>query len=77
MNLENKEQEEEGGEEEGRKKRKNQGKKEEDTEMQKQQEEEQYRYSLIFVLFCFVLFGLQLSVCLWWLQVPLRGLSDT
>ena len=29
-----------------------------------------------FVLFCFVLFGLQLSVCLWWLQVPLRILSD-
>ena len=28
------------------------------------------------VLFCFVLFGLQLSVCLWWLQVPLRDLSD-
>ena len=28
------------------------------------------------VLFCFVLFGLQLSVCLWWLQVPLRILSD-
>ena len=26
--------------------------------------------------FCFVLFGLQLSVCLWWLQVPLRDLSD-
>ena len=25
---------------------------------------------------CFVLFGLQLSVCLWWLQVPLRDLSD-
>ena len=31
---------------------------------------------VIFVLFCFVLFGLQLSVCLWWLQVPLRILSD-
>ena len=29
-----------------------------------------------FVSFCFVLFGLQLSVCLWWLQVPLRDLSD-
>ena len=29
-----------------------------------------------FVLFCSVLFGLQLSVCLWWLQVPLRDLSD-
>ena len=28
------------------------------------------------ILFCFVLFGLQLSVCLWWLQVPLRELSD-
>ena len=28
------------------------------------------------ILFCFVLFGLQLSVCLWWLQVPLRDLSD-
>ena len=28
------------------------------------------------LLFCFVLFGLQLSVCLWWLQVPLRDLSD-
>ena len=28
------------------------------------------------VLFCFVLFGLQLPVCLWWLQVPLRDLSD-
>ena len=28
------------------------------------------------VLFCFVLFGLQLSVCLRWLQVPLRDLSD-
>jgi hypothetical protein len=30
------------------------------------------------ILFCFVLFGLQLSVCLWcqWLQVPLRILSD-
>ena len=27
-------------------------------------------------LFCFVLFALQLSVCLWWLQVPLRDLSD-
>ena len=27
-------------------------------------------------VFCFVLFGLQLSVCLWWLQVPLRDLSD-
>ena len=27
-------------------------------------------------MFCFVLFGLQLSVCLWWLQVPLRDLSD-
>ena len=26
--------------------------------------------------FCFVLFGLQLSVCLWWLRVPLRILSD-
>ena len=26
--------------------------------------------------FCFVLFGLQLLVCLWWLQVPLRDLSD-
>ena len=30
----------------------------------------------VVVLFCFVLFGLQLSVCLWWLQVPLRDLSD-
>ena len=28
------------------------------------------------VLFCFVLFCLQLSVCLWWLRVPLRILSD-
>ena len=28
------------------------------------------------VLFCFVLFGLQLPVCLWWLRVPLRILSD-
>ena len=28
-------------------------------------------------MFCFVLFGLQLSVCLWWLQVPLRDLSQT
>ena len=27
-------------------------------------------------MFCFVLFGLQLSVCMWWLQVPLRDLSD-
>ena len=27
--------------------------------------------------FCFVLFGLQLSVCLWLLQVPLQGLSVT
>ena len=27
-------------------------------------------------LFCFVLFGLQLSVCLCWRLVPLRGLSD-
>ena len=31
--------------------------------------------SYIFVLFCFVLFGLQLSLCLWWRLVPLRGLS--
>ena len=27
-------------------------------------------------MFCFVLFGLQLSVCLCWRLVPLRGLSD-
>ena len=27
------------------------------------------------VLFCFVLCGLKLSVCLWWLQVPLQDLS--
>ena len=27
-------------------------------------------------MFCFVLFGLQLSVCQRWIQVPLRGLSD-
>ena len=32
--------------------------------------------AMVSLRFCFVLFGLQLSVCLWWLQVPLRDLSD-